>query len=136
MLHNGELQAGTTNPTVELFMVELDGSDNPSRMKLEPPVSIVSSDHILGTVFWINDEQVGAIWLNRRQDQAVLVSYDTTTPTASHPGRIVSISTSILFVFFSPFLEYEENTIDIKHHNARHCLEFTDLEWQIFTTNR
>lgn len=93
LIFTTDSQAGTTNPTVELFIVELDGSDNPERVKLETPVvSIVSADHILGSVFWINDEQLGAIWLNRRQDQAVLVSYDAATASSSHPMKIVSIS--------------------------------------------
>lgn len=48
-------------------------------VELETPTKIVTDDHILGTVFWINEETLGAIWMNRRQNQAIFVSYDTTT---------------------------------------------------------
>lgn len=47
--------------------------------KLTVPTGIVTADHILGSVFWINEETLGAIWLNRRQDRGVFVSYDATT---------------------------------------------------------
>lgn len=39
----------------------------------------VTGEHILGTVFWINDQRLGAIWLNRRQNFGVFVSYDGPT---------------------------------------------------------
>ena len=35
----------------------------------------VGADHILGTVFWISDTKSGAIWLNRRQNYSIIVSY-------------------------------------------------------------
>lgn len=35
----------------------------------------VGVDHILGTVFWISDSKLGAIWLNRRQNCGEIVSY-------------------------------------------------------------
>mgnify|MGYP002655394567 CR=1 FL=1 len=50
-----------------------------TRTELSVPLDKVTSDHILGTVFWVNDSTLGAIWLNRRQNAAVFVTYDTTT---------------------------------------------------------
>lgn len=41
--------------------------------KLEAPVSEVSEDYILGTVAWINEDEVSVMWLNRRQNKSVLV---------------------------------------------------------------
>lgn len=121
-------QAGTTNPTVELFIVELNGIGSRG-IKVETPIDKVSSDHILGTVFWIDDENLGAIWLNRRQDRAVFVSYDTSTASSSHQMSIVRF-----FILHSYiFSVWEEQSIS--QHNVN-CFEIIDLEWQIFTTNR
>ena len=71
------LQAGTANPTVGLFIVDVRNTFN--RRELTVPLDKVTGDHIIGTVFWINDQSLGAIWLNRRQNRAVFVQYDTTT---------------------------------------------------------
>lgn len=49
------------------------------RRELQIPTTIVTNDHILGSVFWINDASLGAIWLNRRQNRGVFVAYDATT---------------------------------------------------------
>lgn len=76
-IYNELMQAGTTNPTVALFIVELTNTDN--RQEVAVPLDKVNEDHILGTVFWINDATVGAIWMNRRQNRGVFVAYDTTT---------------------------------------------------------
>jgi hypothetical protein len=70
-------QAGTTNPTIDLFIV--DDLQAAKLHKLEVPLSIVSNDHILGTAFWVNDQTLGAIWLNRRQNRGVFVTYDAST---------------------------------------------------------
>jgi hypothetical protein len=69
-------QAGTTNPTIDLFIVDLATI---SRRQLEVPLDVVSNDHILGTVFWVNDQALGAIWLNRRQNRGVFVTYDASS---------------------------------------------------------
>lgn len=50
--------------------------DTGSHQDLEVPTEKVGEDHILGTVFWINDMTLGAIWMNRRQNTAVFVSYN------------------------------------------------------------
>lgn len=70
-------QAGTTNPTVSLFLVNLDGAL--VKVELSTPTNDVGSDHILGSVFWINERDLGAIWMNRRQNHGVFVAYDTVT---------------------------------------------------------
>lgn len=61
-------------------------------VELQTPTEIVTDDHILGTVFWINEETLGAIWLNRRQNRAVFVSYDTLTRAMNEVKKIHLIS--------------------------------------------
>lgn len=72
-------QAGTTNPSIELYIV--DDLETATKQKLQVPIDVVSNDHILGTVFWVNDQTVGAIWLNRRQNKGVFVTYDAPSYT-------------------------------------------------------
>lgn len=48
------------------------------RSVLEIPAK-VTGEHILGTVFWIDDQTLGAIWLNRRQNFGLFVAYDVNT---------------------------------------------------------
>jgi hypothetical protein len=53
---------------------------NPSvKNKLSIPEDVVSSDFVLGSVFWINDEELGAIIMNRRQNKGVFVAYNAVT---------------------------------------------------------
>jgi Dipeptidyl peptidase IV (DPP IV) N-terminal region len=81
-------QAGTTNPTIALFIVDLDA---PSNKRILPvPLDIVTDEHILGTVFWINDQSLGAIWMNRRQNRGVFVAYDATTLAMSQVNMVKS----------------------------------------------
>lgn len=69
-------KAGTTNPTVDLTLARLDGS---VPIVLPVPIDIVGEDHVLGSVFWINAQTMGTIWMNRRQNVGVIVTYDTTS---------------------------------------------------------
>lgn len=68
------LQVGDNNPKVELLISNVQSSQI-QWLPLGTPTEIVTDDHILGTVFWISDKKVGAIWLNRRQNKGVIVSY-------------------------------------------------------------
>lgn len=61
-------KAGTKNPEVKLFLVDIQ--DPNLELKSIPAPESVTNDHILGAVTWINDDQVGAFWLNRRQNFA------------------------------------------------------------------
>lgn len=96
------LQAGTTNPTVALFLVNMQNSN---KQELSVPTDKVTADHILGTVFWINDQTLGAIWMNRRQNRGVFVSYDATTFERTEVSYKLVIK-DIFFVIFSPFVDY------------------------------
>jgi hypothetical protein len=66
------LQVGEKNPKVELYVYDYSIFDT---LFIDKPLEKVGSDHILGTVFWISNQKFGAIWLNRRQNEGVIVSY-------------------------------------------------------------
>ncbi|XP_059608174.1 venom dipeptidyl peptidase 4 [Phlebotomus argentipes] len=66
-------KAGMTNPVVALRVLDMSTSGATWR-HIPTPVDIVSSDHILGTVSWYNDNHILALWLNRRQNIATLQS--------------------------------------------------------------
>jgi len=55
-----------------LFLYDFTNSNT---LFIDKPLSKVTADHILGTVFWISNRKFGAIWLNRRQNEGVIVSY-------------------------------------------------------------
>uniref|UniRef100_A0A8D8BCF4 Venom dipeptidyl peptidase 4 n=4 Tax=Culex pipiens TaxID=7175 RepID=A0A8D8BCF4_CULPI len=61
-------KVNTTNPTVHLRVRALNNLAG-SWIELPAPVDVIGEDHILGTVNWIGND-VGAIWLNRRQNVA------------------------------------------------------------------
>ncbi|CRK90577.1 CLUMA_CG004279, isoform A [Clunio marinus] len=73
-------KVGSTNPNVILYLSNLSIG---SRQALPIPTTIVTNEYVLGRVFWINDETLGAIWMNRRQNRGVLVTYDATTTVMS-----------------------------------------------------
>ncbi|XP_026324416.1 uncharacterized protein LOC113233504 [Hyposmocoma kahamanoa] len=62
------------NPTVRLRVVNLVGitANNISYIDLPAPVETVTDDHILGGVQWTTDNEIAALWLNRRQNSTVL----------------------------------------------------------------
>ncbi|KAG5675085.1 hypothetical protein PVAND_005017 [Polypedilum vanderplanki] len=68
-------KVGEANPRVSLLVNDLTDSFG-TPFSLNYPEK-VTTDHILGTVFWITDTKLGAIWLNRRQNYGVFVSYLT-----------------------------------------------------------
>lgn len=41
-------------------------------IELPAPVETVTDDHILGGVQWTTDNEIAALWLNRRQNSTVL----------------------------------------------------------------
>lgn len=55
---------------------------NSNTLFIDKPLNKVTADHILGTVFWISNRKFGAIWLNRRQNEGVIVSYTYASPNS------------------------------------------------------
>lgn len=88
----------------------------------------VTIDYILGTVFWITDQKLGAIWLNRRQNLGVFVSYDATSflmseVTIDHSKIIVSTN-RISFFFLARLAGYEDQRtqwLDRAEHAKMRC---------------
>ncbi|XP_044742595.1 venom dipeptidyl peptidase 4 isoform X2 [Chrysoperla carnea] len=72
-------KAGTTNPIVELIVVNLDTIINSTEVQLKKlpiPESLQTSDPILSVVSWATDESLIAFWLNRVQDTANIATYN------------------------------------------------------------
>ncbi|KAH1014109.1 hypothetical protein HUJ04_003003 [Dendroctonus ponderosae] len=85
-------KAGTTNPTVELFVYDID-SKNTTELAItsnlesahiinEKP-GLNFSEPILAAVTWATNNSLVAVWMNRRQNQANVVVYAdlSATPT-------------------------------------------------------
>ncbi|KAG5896521.1 hypothetical protein JTB14_020494 [Gonioctena quinquepunctata] len=73
-------KSGTVNPTVTFHLVDLSKPD--TEFDLEVP-DIIKGEEILSSVEWANDNSVTAIWMNRVQNQASVVAYDTSGDTVS-----------------------------------------------------
>lgn len=56
------------NPTVRFRYIDLTDSSL-TWHAFAAPTGVVTNDHILNSVNWINDDMVGAFWLNRRQNR-------------------------------------------------------------------
>lgn len=88
-------KVGSNNPKVSLVMEDLTDTYS-NNLPIDTPISKVGADHILGTVFWISDTKAGAIWLNRRQNYGVIVSY---TYVSTDEWKIDTVSVSVLLNF-------------------------------------
>ncbi|XP_076270794.1 venom dipeptidyl peptidase 4-like isoform X2 [Rhynchophorus ferrugineus] len=66
-------KAGTPNPTVQLFYVDLDGYIT---SELEVPTELENLQPVITAVVWSSSDSVVAIWMNRVQNQAAVVLYE------------------------------------------------------------
>lgn len=66
-------KSGTPNPIVYLRVYDLANND-PIMQRIEAPVGIVSSDHILQNVVWSNNSHLLINWMNRRQNLSTIQS--------------------------------------------------------------
>ncbi|KAH8404386.1 hypothetical protein KR222_008679, partial [Zaprionus bogoriensis] len=85
--HEEELKypkTGTPNPIVYLRVFDL-ANDDPIMRRIDAPIDIVSSDHILQNVVWSNDSYLLITWMNRRQNIASLQS-------CSHQGACSEVT--------------------------------------------
>ncbi|TDG40174.1 hypothetical protein AWZ03_013402, partial [Drosophila navojoa] len=64
-------KSGTPNPTVYLRVYDLADND-PIMQRIEAPVDIVGSDHILQNVVWSDNSHLLITWMNRRQNLSTL----------------------------------------------------------------
>jgi Dipeptidyl peptidase IV (DPP IV) N-terminal region len=58
-------------------------------VSLQIPTSDFGADHLLGDVFWVSDAKLGAIWLNRRQNRAIFVTY---SPPQSAYTKVIELN--------------------------------------------
>ncbi|XP_069698426.1 venom dipeptidyl peptidase 4 isoform X2 [Periplaneta americana] len=73
---------GTPNPAVSLSMVNLEEAigGSPTVAVLQPPQDLIQSEPILSAVTWASDDALAAVWMNRVQNTAKIVSCTTRTP--------------------------------------------------------
>ncbi|KAL7739498.1 hypothetical protein ACLKA6_003943 [Drosophila palustris] len=77
-------KSGSPNPIVYLRVYDLSNND-PVMMRIDAPVDIVSTDHILQNVVWSNNTHLLITWMNRRQNLASLQS-------CSHDGICAEVT--------------------------------------------
>lgn len=77
-------KVGTPNPTVQLFIVNLDTLEEgkPIDMKtVKVPQELEKEDHIISTVAWANDLNLVSVWMNRIQNHAIVRKCDASSDT-------------------------------------------------------
>ncbi|XP_066155922.1 venom dipeptidyl peptidase 4-like isoform X1 [Euwallacea fornicatus] len=84
-------KAGTPNPTVSLYVYDIDTEET---TQLSTTESLKSEDHILTAVTWATNSSVVAVWMNRVQNVAELVVYQNLSGSISAPTVIKTISES------------------------------------------
>lgn len=87
-------KSGRKNPTVVFRYIDLNDISNTWHTFTAPEK--VSADHILNSVNWINDELVGAHWMNRRQN---LSSYQICSTSGDRSCFEVRCSIFLLLPF-------------------------------------
>lgn len=71
-------KVGHINPTVALRYISLT-QEPYVWQSVSAPLAKVTGDHVLQSVQWINNNQLGALWLNRRQNVGVFQLCESTT---------------------------------------------------------
>uniref|UniRef100_A0A8C7R6W0 Inactive dipeptidyl peptidase 10-like n=1 Tax=Oncorhynchus mykiss TaxID=8022 RepID=A0A8C7R6W0_ONCMY len=74
-------KAGSTIPTVSLFVVNLYGPAH--TLEMIPPDSVRARDRYISMVTWISSTQLAVRWLNRAQNQSELCVCEATTGACS-----------------------------------------------------
>uniref|UniRef100_A0A8C7G1R6 Inactive dipeptidyl peptidase 10-like n=1 Tax=Oncorhynchus kisutch TaxID=8019 RepID=A0A8C7G1R6_ONCKI len=74
-------KAGSTIPTVSLFVVNLYGPAH--NLEMIPPDSVRARDRYISMVTWISSTQLAVRWLNRAQNQSELCVCEATTGACS-----------------------------------------------------
>ncbi|XP_070499034.1 venom dipeptidyl peptidase 4 [Chironomus tepperi] len=82
-------KVGEVNPDVQMYLFDFANMDT---LFLSTPLDKVSDDHILGTVFWISNRKLGAIWMNRRQNKGVITSYTYVSADSFEMATIAEIN--------------------------------------------
>ncbi|XP_037720430.1 venom dipeptidyl peptidase 4 isoform X2 [Drosophila subpulchrella] len=72
-------KAGSSNPRVELVMVDLESAVEGKHFLTQmpvPPALNTETDYIVTVVSWVDDTNVLSIWMNRIQNAAYVVTFD------------------------------------------------------------
>ncbi|XP_013915628.1 PREDICTED: dipeptidyl peptidase 4 [Thamnophis sirtalis] len=69
-------KAGAINPTIKLFVVNIEALSTKNISEIVAPSSITSGDHYLSVVTWVTDEILCLQWLNRIQNFSMLTICD------------------------------------------------------------
>uniref|UniRef100_A0A4W5LXI4 Inactive dipeptidyl peptidase 10-like n=1 Tax=Hucho hucho TaxID=62062 RepID=A0A4W5LXI4_9TELE len=80
-------KAGSTIPTVSLFVVNLYGPAH--TLEMIPPDSVRARDCYISMVTWISSTQLAVRWLNRAQNQSELCVCEATTGACSKKHTMV-----------------------------------------------
>lgn len=96
---------GTPNPTAGLNVVDLDEAinGNPNTIELPPLSGLLPGEPILSAVTWATESNVVAVWMNRIQNTAKIVSCNARTTLCSEllslqePSGWVDLFTPPLF---------------------------------------
>lgn len=65
-------KAGAVNPTVKFFVVNTDNLTNPVTKQIIAPASVLTGDHYLCDVTWVNTERISLQWLRRIQNYSIM----------------------------------------------------------------
>ncbi|XP_070587751.1 dipeptidyl peptidase 4 [Erythrolamprus reginae] len=69
-------KAGAINPTIKLFVVDVQTLPQKNISEIDAPSSIISGDHYLSVVTWVTDERICLQWLKRIQNFSMLTICD------------------------------------------------------------
>ncbi|XP_044727006.1 inactive dipeptidyl peptidase 10 [Chrysoperla carnea] len=87
---------GTTNPVVQLWIIDVTNVTDPQRWEVKPPVALTGQDYYLTSANWINENNhaVAAVWMNRAQNLSIvsLCQAPNWTCTEAHDERAVEDS--------------------------------------------
>ncbi|XP_066564342.1 inactive dipeptidyl peptidase 10 [Amia ocellicauda] len=79
-------KAGSTLPTVSLFVVNLYGPAH--TLEMMPPDSFRTREYYISMVTWISSTRLAVRWLNRPQNQSVLTVCEATTGACSEKHKM------------------------------------------------
>jgi len=61
-------KAGSTNPTVEVFVHTLRKDGKGKTKKITPPEEVKNQDHYVCAVSWVSEDSLAVLWMNRLQN--------------------------------------------------------------------
>ncbi|XP_063789705.1 dipeptidyl peptidase 4-like isoform X2 [Pseudophryne corroboree] len=82
-------KAGTKNPTVKLFVINIESLTTISPKEIMPPMDIRSGDYYLNDMTWAKDEKFAVQWLRRIQNVSVLTHCDYMDDTTTWDCTLV-----------------------------------------------